>query len=377
MQKISSSVKNSIRPDCAQFINITTEIIDGKDIVRVNVVKGTHQPYYLGEKGMRPSGVFIRVGSSTMQAQEETIRKLVSRADGVNYEDNIAFRQDLTFATAKQVFSDLNVEFTEPKKKILGLLTLNGFYTNLALLISDQCTHSIKCSIFEGLDKQVFKDRKEFGGSLFTQIDEVLSYINVYNKTKTVIGSKLRSETRDYPEDAVREAIINAVVHRDYAMSGSTLVSIYDDRLEIVSLGGLTDGISKEDIMIGVSQPRNPKLANIFYRLKYIESYGTGIPRIFGHYSNAEVKPQINTTDGVFQLIIPNQSYKANPEVNTRESKVIKYLESHEYVTKEEAAELFGVQPARAYILLEQMVNDKLLRCEKSGKKKIYFIFKA
>ncbi len=373
MQRISSSVRDSVRPDCMRFINITSYKEEGKDIVRVNVVKGTHRPYYLGEKGMR-SGVYIRIGSVTQPAEEETVRELMKISDGLGYEDMVSFRQDLTFTAARKVFDGKNTDFSDREKTILGLLTANGFYTNLALLLSDQCEHSIKCSIFEGKDKRIFKDRKEFGGSLFEQIDGVLDYLNVYNKTRTVIGNRLRTDTRDYPEDAIREAVINSVIHRDYAMNGSTLISLFDDRIEIVSLGDLPNGISKEAIIVGASEPRNRKLSAVFYRLEYIEAYGTGIPRIFADYGDDEIKPQINTPKGIFQLILPNRSYKAKPAYSSRESQVNGYIEKHGRITKEEAASLFGVKPARAYVLLEQMVENDLLHCEMSGKKKVYFL---
>lgn len=378
MKKLSSSLKNSIRPDCTQFFNIKTVQMQGKDIVQINIVKGTHRPYYLSEKGMKPTGVFVRVGSSTQQAQEEKIRELVKRDDFDVYEDKISYRQDLTFAYAQDVFSEKQVDFSDTKKQTLGLINNDGFYTNLALLLSDQCEHSIKCAIFEGNTKEVFKDRKEFKGSLFKQISDVLDYLNVYNKTASVIGGKTRTDTREYPETAIREAVLNAVIHRDYAYSGSVFISLYDDRLEIMSLGGLVDGLSKESIMKGLSQTRNKKLADVFYRLEYIEAYGTGIPRIIGNYKGLAAQPQITILDGAFQICMPNKLYAQENnqtsmslfEIQT--NKILNKLKEVDFVDKEIIAEILGVKPDRAYTILEKLANENILDISKQGKKKIY-----
>ncbi|HRF69990.1 MAG TPA: putative DNA binding domain-containing protein [Candidatus Pelethenecus sp.] len=378
MKKLSSSLKNSIRPDCTQFFNIKTVQMQGKDIVQINIVKGTHRPYYLSEKGMKPTGVFVRVGSSTQQAQEEKIRELVKRDDFDVYEDKISYRQDLTFAYAQDVFSEKQVDFSDTKKQTLGLINNDGFYTNLALLLSDQCEHSIKCAIFEGNTKEVFKDRKEFKGSLFKQISDVLDYLNVYNKTASVIGGKTRIDTREYPETAIREAVLNAVIHRDYAYSGSVFISLYDDRLEIMSLGGLVDGLSKESIMKGLSQTRNKKLADVFYRLEYIEAYGTGIPRIIGNYKGLAAQPQITILDCAFQICMPNKLYAQENnqtsmglfEIQT--NKILNKLKEVDFVDKEIIAEILGVQPDRAYTILEKLASQNVLDISKKGKKKIY-----
>lgn len=378
MKKLSSSLKNSIRPDCTQFFNIKAVQMQDKTVVQVNVVKGTHRPYYLGEKGMKPTGVFVRVGSATQQTQEEKIRELVKRDDFDVFEDKISNRQDLTFVCAEQIFAERNIDFSETKKQTLGLINNDGFYINLALLLSDQCEHSIKCAIFEGKTKEIFKDRKEFKGSLFKQIEDVLDYLNVYNRTTSIIGQKTRTDIREYPETAIREAVLNAIIHRDYAYSGSILISLYDDRLEIMSLGGLVDGLSKESIMMGLSQARNEKLANIFYRLKYIEAYGTGIPRIMGNYKGLNVQPQITILEGAFQICIPNKIYAQENNQTTmslleiQKIKILNKLQEVAFVDKETIAEILGVKPDRAYNILEKLASLGILEINKQGKKKIY-----
>lgn len=151
--------------------------------------------------------------------------------------------------------------------------------TNTALLLSDQCEHSIKCAVYDGVGKTKFKARKEFFGSILKQMDEAYEYVNLSNNQNSTFDGLKRIDHPDYPAEAIREALLNVVIHRDYDYSGSIIINVYEDRIEFVSIGGLVKGITVIDIMNGVSQPRNPIIADVFYRLELIESCGTGIKK--------------------------------------------------------------------------------------------------
>ncbi len=202
----------------------------------------------------------------------------------------------MTFEYANLEFQSNNLNFNQAHMKTLGVQDNEGLYTNLGLLLSEQCIHNIKVACFEGEDKNIFKDRRKFSGSILKQLSDSFKYIDLFNKTKATFAGLTRIDKRDYPPEAIREALINSIVHREYSFSGSTLINIFDDLIEFVSLGGLVPGLALEDIMIGVSQCRNEKLANIFYRLKLIEAYGTGISKIIASYNNSANKPVINAT---------------------------------------------------------------------------------
>lgn len=169
----------------------------------------------------------------------------------------------------------------------------------------------------------MFKDRREFSGALMKQMNDVYDYIDFHNQTHATIEKLLRIDVRDYPEIAVREALLNLLVHRDYAFSASALISIYEDRMEFISIGGLMPGIELEDVMASISICRNPDLANVFYRLHLIEAYGTGISKIIGAYADVAEKPVIETTRNTFKMrkillaIYPNGVYN-NPRKKKR-----------------------------------------------------------
>jgi len=177
-------------------------------------------------------------------------------------------------------------------------------------------TNAIRLAIFEGTSKEIFKDRYEFTGSLFKQLTEIYSYIDRYNRTRAEFDGLKRIDMREYPTTAVREALLNSIVHRDYSFSGSALISIFDDRIEFVTIGGLVKGISKDDILLGVSILRNKNMADIFYRLKLIEAYGTGVPKIMESYSGYCVSPKIEITDNAFKITLPKTIFSDEVKEN-------------------------------------------------------------
>lgn len=178
------------------------------------------------------------------------------------------------------------------------------------MLLSDQNPHTIKVAVFQGTKQMIFKDRREFSGSLMKQMNEVYEYIDFRNKTRATIEKLSRIDVRDYPVIAVREALLNLLVHRDYSFSASALINIYDDRIEFVSIGGLMPGIDLEDILAGISVCRNQNLANVFYRLYLIEAYGTGLTKIMETYEGTSEKPLISTTKNSVKITLPNINAK-------------------------------------------------------------------
>ena len=224
-------------------------------------------------------------------------------------------QQDLTFEKAEAVFKRYKVEFSEEKFITLGLRNIHDDqYTNLALLISDQCQHTIKIAVFGDAENITFKDAKEFGGSVFQQLDESYDYLALCNRTVSTFRGLERIDKQDYPEEAIREALLNAIVHKDYSFSGSIIINVNDACMEFISIGGLLPGLSAEDIRSGISQPRNRKLAEIFHRLRLIESYGTGIRKIYALYKNCSVQPRIEVTPNTFKLVLPNMNAFAATE---------------------------------------------------------------
>ena len=368
MQQISNSLRDGIRPDISMFTHIELMHEDNKCFIKITINQGTRKPYYLSDKGLKPSGVYVRSGTTASPASEDAIRMMIKIADGDSFESNRSLIQELTFSSLKDAFQIRGLTFTEVQMKNLGILSSDDIYTNLGLLVSDQCRHSIKFAIFQGNDKLVFKDRKELTGSLFTQLADAFKTIDFYNSTKATFHDLLRTDERDYPEDAIREALLNAIVHRDYAFSGSTLINLYSDRLEFISLGGLVPGLSLEAAMLGASQPRNEKLANLFYRMKLIEAYGTGISKIMSCYSGLSVQPVFENVEGAFRVILPNIHAQKSIELDQKYIPVLKLFENKKEITRSDVEEALGIGTTHAINILKEMYENELIVKVGSGR---------
>ena len=383
MLRITNMIRDVIRPDVTMFTECTVEEIDGQSVIVVNVQRGTARPYYLSGKGVRPEGVYIRQGASSVPASETAILNMIKETSGDCYEDARSINQQLTFEKADAFFAGRKVSFGDQQKRTLNIIGADGTYTNLGMLLSDQCVHTIKLAVFDGSKKTVFRDRKELTGSLLTQLENAYSYIDQFNRTRAEFEGLDRIDKRDYPAEALREALLNAITHRDYSFSGSTLISIFDDRIEFVTIGGLVRGLSFNDIMLGVSALRNQKLANVFYRLHLIEAYGTGILKINESYADCDVKPQFEVTDNAFKITLPNINYAgerkelptAPIKVKDKEDRkeiVLQLAEKQGYITPKEVEDKLTVSQSTAILLLRDMVESGLLIKVKDGKQMKY-----
>lgn len=378
MLRITNMIRDVVCPDVTMFTECAVEEIDGQPVIVVNVQRGTARPYYLSGKGVRPEGVYIRQGASSVPASETVILNMIKETSGDCYEDARSINQQLTFEKADAFFAGRKVSFGDQQKRTLNIIGADGTYTNLGMLLSDQCVHTIKLAVFEGSKKTVFRDRKELTGSLLTQLENAYSYIDQFNRTRAEFEGLDRIDKRDYPAEALREALLNAITHRDYSFSDSTLISIFDDRIEFVTIGGLVRGLSFNDIMLGVSALRNQKLANVFYRLHLIEAYGTGILKINESYSDCDVKPQFEVTDNAFKITLPNINYAGErKELPTapvrigrksdRKEIVLQLAEKQGSITRKEVEAELRISQASAILLLREMVESGLLIKEGTG----------
>ena len=378
MMSINNMLRDGIKPDVTLFVQSNIEQMNGRDIIRIDVQSGTERPYYLVGKGIRPEGVYVRHGAASIPATDTSIRKMIRETDGDSYEKLRSVEQRLTFDSTKAEFVKRKVKFGNSQMATLGLMNVEKIYTNLALLLSEQCVHTIRVAIFQDTTQQIFKDRQEFEGSLFKQINDVYNYLDFNNKTTATFDKLLRIDSRDYPETALREALLNAVVHREYSASGSILIKMFSNRVEIISPGGLVGGIEIEDIMSGYSACRNTKLAEVFYRLQLIEAYGTGIQKIFEAYKTSFAQPKIEVTPNVFKITLPNLNNA--PVVEARETPiecVMQYVREYGSINRKQAENLLGISQTAAGVVLRGLVEQRKLTREGYSRNVRYFVSKT
>lgn len=381
--RLTNGIRDAIAPDVTMFIRY---VLNENKVIQIEVGEGSFKPYYLKSKGMKPAGVYIRQGASSVQASSDQIRKMIKEADADIFEEMRSLNQELSFDEAAKAFSRYKVDFSEDKYIALGIRSINDDqYTNLAVILSDQCHHTVKIAVFGDDSNTIFKDAKEFSGSIFKQLEDSYAYLSLCNRTSSTFDGLERIESSDYPEEAIREALLNALVHRDYSYSGSIIINVNDSSMEFISIGGLLPGLSADDIQNGISQPRNRKLAEIFHRLRLIESYGTGIRKIFALYRDHPIPPKIEITTNTFKLVLPNRSFVTKPIITTSEAKlnktkavspqmktVIDYLTEYEEMTDEDLQELLSIKKTRSYLLARQMQEDGLIEISGRGASKKY-----
>lgn len=370
--RITNSIRDAIMPDVTMFVRFT---IQENKVVRISVGEGSNKPYYLKSKGLKPSGVYVRQGASSAPASFDQIRQMIKQSDGDTFEDMRSLEQELTFDAAKAAFERYGVEFGPEKYRALGI-TNNGIYTNLGLLLSDQCAHTMKIAVFSDAERTIFRDSKEFGGSIFKQFENAVNYLALCNKTSSVIKGVVRTDTKDYPEEAIREALLNALVHRDYGFSGSIIINVNDDKMEFISIGGLLPGLTTDDIRLGISQPRNKKLAEVFHRLRLIESYGTGIRRIFKLYESCSVQPQIEVAQSSFKIVLPNMNEVAEEAKESRITAqmrtILAYIDENGRITEDEIGKLLDIKRTRIFILTKEMRELGLIKTVGRGRNKSF-----
>lgn len=386
MLQIVNSLKDALVPDVMPFVKVNTVEMEGKIVVEIDVTTGTNRPYYLREKGLKPSGVYVRKGSSTQPMTEEGIREMILQNSRRSFELCRSMNQNLTFETFENEMKRRSIEIEPSQMKTLKLLGEDGLYTNLALLLSEQCETTTKVALFQGTDKEIFRDRREFSGSILKQLEEVYQFINLANKTKATFYGLDRTDFRDYPEEALREALLNSIVHRDYSFSGSNLVNIYENRIEFVSLGGLVPGLELQSIFLGVSQSRNPNLAAIFYRMRLIESYGTGIGKIERAYKNYQSQPEFETAKGVFRVTLPNRNEECDGKIqsnnsmeiedslNEQKNLILQYASKKGSITRKEVENLIGSGTTKAFRLIKELCEENLLERVGKGRLSTYIL---
>ena len=378
--QVTNAIRDSIKPDITLHTLCETRQVKGKSVVVIHVQKGTASPYYLSGKGIRPEGVYVRHGASSVPATESCILKMIKDTGGDSFETTRSLLQDLTFDQAAKAFKEEKIKFGSEQKRTLGLIGQDNSFTNLGLLLSDQCAHTIKAAVFEGNSKKIFKSRSEFSGSLLKQLEDSYLYLDQFNHIRAEFAGLKRIDMRDYPPDAIREALLNAIIHRDYSYSGSILVSVFEDRIEFVSLGGLTKGISFNDLMLGVSVLRNSRLADVFYRLHLIEAYGTGVPKIMEYYRGYAIQPQIEVSDNAFKITLPNTNFNQREEYILRdvfsdyEQQLLHFLTANHRGTRKQLEDASGISQATTIRVLNGLISRGVISKAGKGKNTIYIV---
>ena len=338
---LSNWVVNAFSPDVTNLIHIYPNEIPFK----IEILSGKDKPYFYKDgEGFNSKGVFIRVGSTKRVASFDEIQRMIRSHSFNNFEEISIDRKDLTFEYLENRFKEKGIKFDI---YALSLIGKDNKYNNAALLLSDQNPTISKFAVFQGTDVSVFLDKKEFTGSILKQLDDILYFASLSNRKRiTISGKPDREEYLDIPKRALREAIVNCYCHRDYTLSGDVKIEFYDDRVQIFSPGSLPDGLTLENIKMGMVAKRNKIIVNTLDKINVIENYASGVRRIFEDYINFKKQPEYYISNNGVIVTLFNRNYDGQNiklDISKRRNKILKLIIENNQITSDMLKEILGV----------------------------------
>lgn len=404
MEVISEQIK--IKMDPTPEVLLKAHLVDGKEIVTLEVYRGEETPYYYVGEGNYTA--YVRIGNESVMATATDLKRLVLRGKNRTYDSLVTDYSfdDYSFSKLKAAYYKKTKKSMEMKDfESFGIVDKNGMLTNAGALLADEspiyCSR-LFCTRWNGIDKASgvidALDDEEYTGSLILLLEEGMNFARRNSKKMWKKESDRRVEYPEYPERSIFEGLVNGLVHRDYLDMGSEVhIDIFDDRLEIYSPGGMYDGtlIQDRDIDNVPSKRRNPIIADIFSRLDYMERRGSGFKKIMQAYEvepnyTEEKKPVFYSNATEFRVILKNLNF-TNEVLNEKnevldevlnevlesgrtemEIKVIKAILSAPRIKQKELAEQVGISVSTIQRTIKKLVKDgKIVRV--NGKRDGYW----
>ena len=356
-------IENKINDSISPQPNYTLEIQNNDQTIKLSVKSGLQKPYLYKSKAYK------RNDTSTIEVDTLEFSRLVLEGKNIRFEELPCKDQELSFEILQSNLKEkIQIEtFNKDTLKTLNLYDdVNGF-NNAAGLLADK-NHFPGIDIVKfGENISIIQKRITFENTSVLDIyEKALSVFRDYYQYEVIQGAD-RKMVEKVPEAAFREAIANALIHRVWDVDSQIRVSMYDDRIEVVSPGGLPSGITEDEYLSGkLSVLRNRNLANVFYRLGFVEIFGTGITRIKQVYSEASVKPSFEVSENAIQIVLP--VYEESTNLTEDEKVVYKLLSKNMLKSMSEIAPYISFGKSKTTNLLKDMEQKGVIAIEGKGK---------
>lgn len=390
--KISSLIFDSCYPNILP--EIYTLNLEGKLLLVVEVFRGNLLPYYHKKEG-KNNGTYIRVGATNRKASFENIVELERQRRNISFDEEINYEVELDsldLSPLYEVFNRVGKELSEQKLKNLKLIKEeNGKEcpTNALLILLGHYPHClVKCAKFKGTTMELFLDKKEYGGNIFSILENTQNFILNHINLRAEIKGLYRTDTYELPMVALREALINALIHRDYINQGRDIkVGVYDDIVNIVSPGSYPNTISQEDINSGRSDARNRVIANVFKELGLIEQWGSGItrikkscldmglkePKIIEQNDFVDVefyRPKVSDSVGKPSENIGND--RLRPIATDYDQIILEYIARNKRITRKEAKIILDIGETKIKELFNELIEKEVIQRVGAGRSTYY-----
>lgn len=368
---ISDRIKTFIDP-VPNFELIAQPTDNGRFVLQVEVQSGDMTPYYYVNSGTRTA--YIRVGDESVTASSHQLSALVLKGRNRTYDSLVTeYRlSDMSFETlAKTYQKQTGMPFEDKLLQSFSLVTDDGFLTQAGVLFSDQCPYrhsSLYCTRWNGLEKDDASDSREYQGNLLTLLEAGVQFMTLHNKKGWIKLPNRRLDTPDYSDRALFEALVNALIHRDYSELGSEVhIDIYDNRLVIYSPGGMFDGslIQNKNLDDVPSKRRNPILADVFTQFEFMEKRGSGLRKIRNEtaklpgYSDKR-QPTFRSEHDSFFTVILNNNYDENYSNATKNSPQDRLISVAEELTERQQLIIKTIENVAQNVAQNVAVNNKI-----------------
>lgn len=399
-ERISNIISDYCSPRPPYYLSYETQIdIDGKPtLLIIDVPEGENKPYVLKNKSLE-DGTFVRIGSTSRKASRIELARLIREGQHLSFDrESITTKDELDLNLLKAFLELRNTFHNAPLEKVnqdllkdLGLATSDNIPTVAGLLLFGKhpqkvplLEHAyIKLARFKGLEKGYFIDKQEIFGPLTVQLEEAKKFILRNIRMSGHVVDLKRDDILEYPEPIIREILVNALVHRDYSIQGSTImVSIYDDRIEVTSPGGLEAGVSAENIQYR-QYSRNPIIAKRMFDMGYFDSWGQGIDNIIKWSSDAGVKsPLFLDEDNQFTITIySNSEYTRSKnsssrvvELDEREKEILLLLKTKKRITNKGIQKELNLTKGQSQASIIKLLERSLIERYGIGRNTYYIL---
>ena len=356
-------IENRINDSISPKPDYTLSINHGTNVVTLSVNEGNYKPYLYRGKAYR------RSDTATIEVDNLELKRLTLEGANLNFEELTAEDQSMTFTyLEKKLIETLGISsLTDDMLRTFGFYTKEKTFNVAAALFADVNSYcGIDAARF-GKNISEILDRATFSGeSILRQYDEIIALFKRYYQYEKIEGFE-RINIDLIPEEAFREGVANALVHRTWDLNAHIKVEMYPDRIQIISPGGLPRGLSAEEYLSGnISCLRNPVVGSMFFRMHYIEMFGTGIRRIRESYSKSTVKPSFDVYDNSIKITLPVLSQKHN--VTTDGQKVIDLLQSGMQLSSREIADKLGWSKDKAVRVINVLKSSGYLLSVGNGR---------
>ncbi len=380
-RKIKDLIISNIEPSVLGLFDIEVLQKNDKKYIHITIARGNERPYHIRGMGMTSDSCFIRVGSSNEKMTTTLINKMFRARTKNSLKNIVSPTQDLTFRQLKMYYMEKGFNIEDNFERQLEFYTEDNKFNYIAYLLADNNNISIKVAKYAGNDVDEIEEFYEFGEcSLITATYRVLEKFRMENKVYTKITYPNRKEQEMYDYKAVREAIVNALVHNDWATEYPPKFELFSDRLEISSFGGIQDEFTEEEFLKGYSAPKNPELMRVFKDLELVEHLGTGIRKIlkkydkniyqfYPHFIIVSIKYWANN----FEYIVPNDPISNDELYNLSkvQKSIVKLILVRPNITQTEMATSLNLTPRMVRYHLKELVDKgyvKRIGSDKRGK---------